>query len=647
MSETPDHQSSRLSWLLVVPAAVLVLFVLTGPIVSGDLWWHLSTGEWMLDYGELPEHDPFSHTVGDKPWTLEEYGAQILFALVHRAGGLEAIRVVGGLLGLLVLLVAYRTARRELPPFWATALTALFALLFALKWELRPHLLSVFFFFRLQHLLFPSRHERDPGAREWIEVFLLTVVWVQLHGEGIFVPTLAIAGLIGAIVVTLRESLGHTRRIRAWVVVLVVAAIGSLCSPEGLDQVRYAVSESSIPRALIGEWLPLWTLPGDVRFTPVTVSLFYTTVISAVIGAWFVVTQAVRKLSGTEVELSWERIGLLASCVLLAIIARRFFWLLYFPMIDALVLYGRARPALLGARVTPAVLALLFTAILTQTHNVGFGKSALEEGDWRENINSRVLPHNATRFASDVGLTGNLFHRYEFGGFLGFHLWPDCRVYLDGRTVLFAEIIPERWKLDYWRTEETLPGEESAEAFARRTLNEREVNIIVMPTLVEREGQVRKWDPPGAHKEWIRVWEDGTSIVWLRATDTENLQRIVEWYGKYNIEFDPSRGFVESQVLDAQADWIHERGLLTRPVRELLGPHLAGEDLASTFSRGGMQSVQLWLQLGMGRSARWSLEQALANDSNLQPEEYAAWMALLDKAGPAETYRRFAQGERR
>ena len=644
MNEPEKTESSKLHWLVLAPIALVVLFALTGPIVSGDLWWHLSTGEWLLENGELPEHDPFSHTVGEKEWTLEEYGSQILFALAHRAGGLEGLRLIGGVLGLLVLVVSYRTARRRLPPAWATLLTALFAVLFALKWELRPHLLSVFFFFRLQQLLFPTERERAPALREWIEVFLLTVVWVQLHGEAIFVPALAIAGLIGAILETARARDGFGR-IRSWLVVFVLAVLGSLCSPEGLDQVRYALSDSSIPRELIGEWRPLWVFPDDPRFAHVTTGIFLVTAGCAVLSAFFVLSQALRKLFGLRSLLSWERIGFLLSCVILAFIARRFFWLLFFPMLDFLTPSILALPALSRARSLPATLALLLLVPLAQSHYVVVGQNALATESWRENTNAALLPQHATRFVREAGLEGNLFHRYEWGGYLGFHLWPACRVYLDGRTVLFAEVIPERWTIDNWMSPVPTPTEESPTEFAARVLAERDVRILVMPSLVRQFKRIGKWEPPGAHKQWLRVWEDDTAIVWMRADDEANLARVTEWYAGHGIEFERSRGFVEAQVISVQPDWIRERGLLAPPVRELVEPMLFGGPNGAAARWSPMGRVETWLSLRMGRSARWELEQLLAEQTTGDEKTYAAWMSRLAQDGPTVVYRMLLQGE--
>lgn len=70
-----SRRARWLAFLALAPTLAAVLLATLGPLTSGDLWWHLRTGEWILASGELPRTDPFSHTVGDTHWVLQEYGS--------------------------------------------------------------------------------------------------------------------------------------------------------------------------------------------------------------------------------------------------------------------------------------------------------------------------------------------------------------------------------------------------------------------------------------------------------------------------------------------------------------------------------------------------------------------------------------------
>ncbi|MHC4376026.1 MAG: hypothetical protein ACYS26_05445, partial [Planctomycetota bacterium] len=391
------------SWLALAPSLVLVVVALAGPIASGDLWWHLRTGQWILDHGALPEIDPFSHTAGDTHWILQEYLSQVLFALVHGALGFGGLRVLGALLALALLIWVQRIAARQVGGAWASLLTAAFAVLFALKWELRPHLLSAFLVLRLHALLFPAERRGpgdDPGTRQWFEVFLLSALWVQLHAEALFAPIFALAGVVGAALARVRPdppaSLEPTgaesrpaARVGRWALVFLAALLGTLCSPLFVEPHVYALFKKSVPQLYIEEWFPSWVLPGDPRFKPLTVPLFAAVVTSFALVALFGLTQAFTRLTAKP-GLAWERVGFAATCLALAIDARRFFWLLWFGLLDGLTLLLRRVPALERAPWLPRLGALGLAAILAGTHFVDLALSSARSGRFAERVDDRL-----------------------------------------------------------------------------------------------------------------------------------------------------------------------------------------------------------------------------------------------------------------
>ena len=605
--------------LALLPVVWLIVLALAQPLVSGDLWWHLHTGQWIVENGELPATDPFSHTAGDTPWTLEEYGSQVLYALIHdHLGGLTALRVVGTLLALLVLYCVFRTARRAVAAPWAAFFTALFALLFALKWELRPHLTSVFFLLWIESALFPrsrTGERHDPGPRQWLAIFLLTAVWVQLHAEALFVPIFTAAGLIGAFLGGHLEHDGGARRVKAWLIAFVCAVAGNLCSPFGTKPIVYALFHRAVPQQFIEEWFRPWVLPGDPRFAPLTMGVFVATVIGFAIGSVTVANQALARFGGERRParvLSWERIGFLAVCVVMALQARRFFFLLWFPLLDAGLLMLRTRHALATSRAVPAALALALALPLSRSHYVALGQKALERGDWSEVTSAELFPVHAMEVIRDAGLEGNLYHPYEWGGFLGFWLREKCPVFIDGRTVLFGDVIVERWTAERDRSV-------AAEVFERR-----DVRIVVMDRLVDHGEGVYAWRPP-RHEEWRRAWADRRIVVWVRAEDEENLERLRAYYDGLGVELDPDGSFNEVRALRAQPSWLVERQLLPAIVSAKLGGSLSAVDRAAIF-----------VEHRMLRLAATELELLLAPRPDELPDETLGMArTILETRGPA------------
>src|SRR4030042_4468276 len=43
-----------------------------------DFWWHLRTGQLIVDTGSIPKADPFSYTAAGSPWIAHEWLSDLL-----------------------------------------------------------------------------------------------------------------------------------------------------------------------------------------------------------------------------------------------------------------------------------------------------------------------------------------------------------------------------------------------------------------------------------------------------------------------------------------------------------------------------------------------------------------------------------------
>jgi hypothetical protein len=86
--------------LLTLPVLVIGLELTVGPrlnewpLVDADFWWHLTTGDWILDHHRIPTTDPFSWTHAGQTWIAHEWLAEVLLALTYRVGGFAAAIVL-------------------------------------------------------------------------------------------------------------------------------------------------------------------------------------------------------------------------------------------------------------------------------------------------------------------------------------------------------------------------------------------------------------------------------------------------------------------------------------------------------------------------------------------------------------------------
>ena len=86
--------------LLFIPIFTILLDLSTGirrdglPFVDVDFWWHLTTGNLVLDSHRVPTTDPFSWSYGGQTWIAHEWLAETIMAVAHRAAGYAGTIVV-------------------------------------------------------------------------------------------------------------------------------------------------------------------------------------------------------------------------------------------------------------------------------------------------------------------------------------------------------------------------------------------------------------------------------------------------------------------------------------------------------------------------------------------------------------------------
>jgi len=56
------------------------------PALDPDLWWHLRTGQWIVETGTVPHTDPFSFTRAGQPWVSHEWLSEVSST---RSGGTQ------------------------------------------------------------------------------------------------------------------------------------------------------------------------------------------------------------------------------------------------------------------------------------------------------------------------------------------------------------------------------------------------------------------------------------------------------------------------------------------------------------------------------------------------------------------------------
>jgi hypothetical protein len=243
---------------LLLLALLAVTFLLgCFPMGDFDVWWHLRSGQLILERGAVPRVDLFTYTNSDRPWIDLYWLFQIVIALLYRVGGASALVLLKAVVG--VALVALTcVARGKGARAWPVVLAWLPAVVM-LSGRLceRPELASLLFVAGFLTVL-----QRAAERPRWLLLLpAMQLLWVNCHGFFVLGPLLLAAYAAAWLYDRLRPPATPAVYPPARLAVPVGAAtlLACLCNPYGPGVFALPIEQShklgatGVYRATIGE----------------------------------------------------------------------------------------------------------------------------------------------------------------------------------------------------------------------------------------------------------------------------------------------------------------------------------------------------------------------------------------------------------
>jgi hypothetical protein len=394
--------------LIVVVGTCAVLFrqVMKSGL-SGDVFYQLAEGQWMLAHHAIMRHDVFSYTVLGRPWLAEEWGFALLLAWsVGHIGAVSYWLVSAGACtaALLAGVVRWRTTGAGW--LWTAALSVLAGAGLSVGLAARPQDLSYFFFTLLMLLLTLARRRHG-----WLlAIPPLLVVWANVHGSFLLGLGMLAMEVIWSFMPPLKRRLAVSplpKRLAA--LTLAGGFLATLVNPHGPALLGYALKVSSSPQLsnVIAEWQ-----------SPNFHSYLY---LGVIIGPVLLLI-GLLALSDTVFALG----DLVLACLLFLAALHAVRFTPYFALAACAVL-APWKPVR-NETIRPSVLALPLAAVLVVSLLVGpyVSPGATAKGG------PLGAPVAATNFLQHQ--SGRVFTTYWWGDYLIYRHLP---VFVDGRTDLY------------------------------------------------------------------------------------------------------------------------------------------------------------------------------------------------------------------
>ncbi len=170
-------------WLCLPGLGLVIVLGLT-VIRPYDFWWHLRTGQIIVQTGQIPTLDGFSFTRAGSPWLNQAWLMQAAFYLAYLAGGLATVialhtaLIAGGYLALQS--ACSRVGRSGRAVAGALLLAAAAG---CLSWNVRPQSIT---FLLMGVLIYLLERNRGGDRRALWAVPPLFLIWGNAHGGWIF-----------------------------------------------------------------------------------------------------------------------------------------------------------------------------------------------------------------------------------------------------------------------------------------------------------------------------------------------------------------------------------------------------------------------------------------------------------------------------
>jgi len=173
--------------LAFLAAALPVLVGLRFAHSTVDLAYLIRAGETMLASHEVLRVDTFTFTVAGEAWLNQQWGAEILLALLHRAGSWEGLAVARLVLVALIFWMEFLACRARGASYRAAGWLTLCALFVSIDGlTIRPQLFGAAFFALTLWMI--AERSRRPWLLWCIPPVVL--VWANVHGSFVLAPLL-------------------------------------------------------------------------------------------------------------------------------------------------------------------------------------------------------------------------------------------------------------------------------------------------------------------------------------------------------------------------------------------------------------------------------------------------------------------------
>ena len=530
-------------WIGLLFLGGFVFWLTTLNPLNPDTWFHLASGRVLLHEG-LIHYDVFSQAGTSRGWIPYEWMFQIILYAFTTVG--IAPNIFVGIIACIQVSILYVFVKKIIGVnhFFSLCLCLFYILLVNTMFVARPQIVAstlfiaeifiiVFFFVKDKNFL--------------LLLLPLTYIWANLHASVILsvVYVFLYCVVSGYIYLRTKEKLWLQKTKNLALSFLGVCFV-SILFPQGIMQYQYLllfVHNSYLVTRNIREWMTLTTFLGDtVLYSCITVSLLILLFIkiykekSFMYELW--ILPIILLIPYGYVALRNTYFGYFAAVIVLAVLCAK------------IKIYQYTLPAILSIT---TVLVGLYSFLLW----INFERLQSATTDF---------PSTAAAFIQKQHVQGNMFNQYNYGGYLEYELFPQEKVFIDGRTDVFLCCeLPE-----YFLLQDSINlSDNKFDSLITKFFNMHKISYALL--------EVKK-DPFGwkvAHvlqndKNWSLVYWDDRFVIFVKNNEENN--SLIRSFGAVGATPFEEKPFREGQAKQAYSEYTKMVGIVDSAIsRNALG----------------------------------------------------------------------------
>jgi hypothetical protein len=483
--------------LLALVFMLLIFTLAAQPITDPDFWWHLKTGQYIVETRSIPHTDIFSTLRFGSEWVTHEWLSEIFMYSVFRTLGYGGLIVIFSILIVGAFWIVYRQCRkRGVHPYVAGFAVLLGAVATMPTWGVRPQMFSLLFAsIFISFLDRYSRREEMPSI--WWLVPLM-ILWVNLHAGfalGLVLMVLTIAGVLLDWLSLRKDSFASVwRRARPLCVLLIICLAAVCLNPNGTRLYSYPYETLSSQATM--QYIREWRSPDfhNPLFQPLALLLLATFSTLALSNK--------RARPGELLMLAvtaWATLRLGRNVAFFALVATPLLAMHSWTFITShrsgkwLNAPEKRKPE--ERSTLKIVLNGLLLALVLAVVALGVGRAVTEQPV----TEAQEFPAAAVDFILTQRPPQPIYNEYIWGGYLIWRLYPDYRVYIDGRADVYGDRLVEEWV-------QTHDGKPTW----REALDHHGIRTVLVKPDAALASLLRQ------DSGWQKVFEDKQAVIFVR-----------------------------------------------------------------------------------------------------------------------------------